>query len=463
LLFDRDFDLRNELARFPPAGGPWMSKETGLPQSPWAIGYSLLAMPFLGAGTVLDALAGNPADGYSRYAVLGYSLANTVLTGLGLMALFYFLNEAGKLWGVSRPVDALFVTLAVFFGTTVGYYAFSNMSHASTVLGSSLFLACWWRVREDNQNIRGWALLGLFGGILSIIRWQEICYVAAPFLFDIADKAFFSRFRPWLRSRIAYLAVVSLCWVPQLVEWKYIYGRFFLIPYSVMDSCGEKVACSSFIHLPPRYIPQLLFSTENGWFLWTPLCFIGVCGLLYGLVRFGRVFFPWLVVFALEVALIGSSDTWHGGESFSSRYLTSSSALVGLGLVTILYSAGRRMRWAVVGAASILCVFTCAFALQFRLNLIPGQERLTASEMFTDKLLLLQASRRKQAVQRAATLLQNGEAQSAIQVLEEADARYVESRYVISGLREAYRAHGQQAKAEDQEHRLENLMQSRLW
>ncbi|MGA2714759.1 MAG: hypothetical protein ABSG41_16790, partial [Bryobacteraceae bacterium] len=96
-------------------------------------------------------------------------------------------------------------------------------------------------------------------------------------------------------------------------------------------------------------------------------------------------------------------------------------------------------------------------------NLIPGQERLTASEMFTDKLLLLQASRRKQAVQRAATLLQNGEAQSAIQVLEEADARYVESRYVISGLREAYRAHGQQAKAEDQEHRLENLMQSRLW
>jgi hypothetical protein len=65
LLFDRDFDLSNEYRRVPPDDNPWtrVRQETGHPGSAYPIGYSLLAIPFLGAGTVLDAMAGIPRTG----------------------------------------------------------------------------------------------------------------------------------------------------------------------------------------------------------------------------------------------------------------------------------------------------------------------------------------------------------------------------------------------------------------
>ena len=68
LLFDRDFDLSNEFAVLK-HNPTWLldpQLATGLPGSPYAIGYSLLEIPFLAAGTLVDRLAGRPADGYSR-------------------------------------------------------------------------------------------------------------------------------------------------------------------------------------------------------------------------------------------------------------------------------------------------------------------------------------------------------------------------------------------------------------
>ena len=69
LLFDHDFDLRNEYLKVPPEDSPWnrVRPETGRPGSAYAIGYSILAMPFLAAGTLVDKLAGNPADGFRPF------------------------------------------------------------------------------------------------------------------------------------------------------------------------------------------------------------------------------------------------------------------------------------------------------------------------------------------------------------------------------------------------------------
>jgi hypothetical protein len=461
MLFDHDSDLMNELARVPASQGPWIFKGTGLPETRWPIGYSILSMPFLGAGTVLDALVGNPADGYSNYAILGYTLSNTILTGLGLIALFTFLNGLGSLWGVSSPAYALIATLAVFFGTTVGFYSFSNMSHASTVFASSLFLACWWKVREST-DVKGWLLLGIVGGLLSICRIQEVYFVGAPFLFDIADREFFRKFRPWFFSRIAYVSAAALCWVPQVLQWKIIYGKFITNPYGEAMVRYKSQYHTDWMHFPPPYIPNVLFSSINGWFIWTPLCFLGVCGLIYGLFRFGRVYFPWLFVIALQVALIASTEDWNGADSFGARYLTSSTTLVGMGLVTILYATKHWKSWAVVGLATAFCLFTSLFAVQFRLDLIPRIERLTPAEVFTDKLRILQVIRQKQAVREASTVLQSAP-QKAVEILERAAAEYGEGRSVLTALGEAYRTNGQQKEAESADRRLDRLMQSRMW
>jgi hypothetical protein len=456
LLFDHDFDLTNEFRRFPPDDNPWtrVRPETGRPGSAYAIGYSLLSMPFLAAGTLLDAVAGNPADGYSRFAILGYCLTNIILTCVGLMVLFRFLEQASLFWGVSGARATwygLFATGAVFFGTTVAYQSFSQMSHASTFFCASLFVACWWKVRE-RTDVGSWALLGLFGGLLSICRWQEMFFVAAPFLFDLTDKKFWSRFLPWLRSRAAYLGVVALCWIPQLLEWKSIYGKFFSNPY------GDVLV------FPPQWVPQFLFSSRNGWLFWTPLALVGVCGLLYGLVKAGRAFLPWLVVIALEVTLVSSVPvTWHGGDAFGSRYMTSSAPLVALGLVTILCVSNRLLRGITIWVTAACCLFTSLSAVQFRLDLIPRAERLTAAECFTDKLRILQVRRRKAAVQQARNYLQQGSADAAVRTLERAADLYGSDRDVWNVLRAAYRAAGRTAEAENADRQWQRVMQSRLW
>src|SRR5262249_17642843 len=157
----------------------------------------------------------------------------------------------------------------------VAYYAFSQMSHAATFFCSSLFLAWWWEIRE-RTTWRSWALLGLIGGLLSISRWQEMFFVFSPFVFDVTGKDMWRDFGAWLRSRSVYLGVVALCWIPQLMEWKAIYGKWLANPYG------------SVLAIPPPWLGQVMFSSQNGWFFWTPLALAGVLGMIVGLVKFGR-------------------------------------------------------------------------------------------------------------------------------------------------------------------------------
>lgn len=454
LLFHHDFNLTDEYQHVKPDDNRWtrVRPETGHPGSPYAVGYSLLASPLLAAGTALDALVGNPADGYSRFAMLGYCLANVALTGLGLIALFAFLHQTAGLWGVREPLaaaGALSIAFSAFFGTSVGYYAFAQMSHAATFWGASLFLAWWWKVRDTN-GIRDWMVLGLLAGVLSISRWQDVFYLGGPLLFDLMGGL--GGIRSRLRSRIVYLAVAALCWGPQLLEWKYIYGRYLLIPQG-----------NGFIVFPPPFVLQVLFSSRSGWFFWTPLTLLGFAGLVFGAWKMPRVYLPWIVVIALEVGLIASlPTTWHGADSFSSRYLTSCVPLIAFGAVTILYSASRPWRFAVMAAVAACCLFTILFAIQFRLDLIPRDDRLTPAECFADKLRLRQVHRQKLAVQRAQDLLQRGSPDAAVATLEKAEL-CGEDRDVLSTLSAAYRASGREADARKTDIQWNRLMQSRLW
>ena len=104
LLFDHDFNLNNEYERIKPATLEWTAirPETGLPGSPWGIGYSVLEIPFMAFGTLVDRIAGHPADGYARFARFFYAMGNVFIGGFGLMALFTLLYRASCSWGVEE-------------------------------------------------------------------------------------------------------------------------------------------------------------------------------------------------------------------------------------------------------------------------------------------------------------------------------------------------------------------------
>jgi hypothetical protein len=454
LLFDHDFNLNNEFTRIKPDGPLWsaIQPNTGLPGSVWGVGYSVLEVPFLALGVAADAIAGNPPDGFSKFSILAYCLGNVVMSGLGLMALFALLYRVGESWNIPKDLAAgysLLVTLVIFFGTNVGYYTFSQLAHASTFLFASMFVGRWWDIRCSNRS-GSWFLLGLIGGFLSICRWQDILFLGGPLVFDLMGPELRTDFRAWLRSRALYAAAAGLCWIPQIAEWKIIYGKYLTIPQG-----------DGFFAFPPHFIWEVMMSSRNGWFIWTPLAFVGVLGLLYGATKHAREFVPWIVVLALELIVVGSMPTWHGFDSFSSRYLLSTAPLIAMGLFTLLWEASPAMRKGLIAASLVFCAYTMLFALQFRLSLIPTNSTLTTTELFTDKLRLFQVRQRKTAVATARQFLQGGNFNAAIQTLEGV-ADLGKDRDVLESLAEAYSAAGKLEQAGDTRRQLKEFLNSRL-
>ena len=475
LVFDRDLDLTNELRHVAPVANSWTSVQpaTGRPGSPYAIGYSLLTTPFLVLGTGMDALAGRPTDGYASAARTAYTLANVLFTGVGLLLLYDFLTQAARLFspGAPRRVTAgdrharpgtvsdtaisAWVVAIMLVATPVAYYAYGGMAHAATFLLGSAFLAAWVRA-YDSTSVPRWAIAGLLGGVLSITRWQDIFFVGTPLLVDLGsvrDWTAPARRGAWLKSRTVYSVAAAACWIPQLLEWKSIYGHYLTVPQG-----------GGFLEFPPRFVPQVLFSSQHGWFLWTPIALLGVAGLVAGLRRLPQLFAPWLVVIACEVLLMGAMPTnWSGTDSFGQRSLTSLVPLLALGTANLLWSTRGAGRAVIASSMAACAAFTLAFAAQFRLNLIPRDGRLTAAELFADKLQLRRALQRKRVVADAEQLRARGDVAGAVRQLQTAAWKYGPDRQTLDGLILATRQAGDSSAHADAIRQLAALRARELW
>ncbi len=100
----------------------------------------------------------------------------------------------------------------------------------------------------------------------------------------------------------------------------------------------------------------------------------GVIGLLPLAARNRRVALALGVVFVIQVAVIGSYDTWWGGASFGARRFVNCAPIFAIGLAAFL--AGLRPlahRVAVVGIA-LLIVWNLGLAMQYGTGMIPRDE-----------------------------------------------------------------------------------------
>jgi hypothetical protein len=454
LLFRHDFDLTSELRVFPSADPKWITIQpaTGLPGSPYAIGYSLLSLPFLAAGTLVDGATGSAADGYGRYALLFYFFANITFTLAGLFLLVDLLILVFAREKMARRAVSVSVA-ATFFGTSLLVYSFSPMAHAASFLCAAAFVSVWYRVR-DSSSLPGWALVGFIGGLLAITRWQDSVFLAAPVIFDLFRwRSRVPVLTRWLASRALGAAAFALCWIPQAMEWKSIYGRFLLVPQG-----------AGFIQWPPVHFFPVLFSSSHGWFIWTPVAMIGVAGMLFGLTRSWTLALPWLIVLLAEVTIMGCLRTsWDGTDSFSIRPLTSCLPLIAIGVCALLTQPIQAMRRTCAALTGISVLYTLAFAAQFRLDMIPRKGPLTMAELFGDKLFFGRAYARRTAHNRVTALMQNRDYRQAETAAKQAIENYQEDRFLLADLQDASIGAGDPAEAAIARGRLNRMLDHRLY
>jgi len=436
LLFDRDLNLTNQFRVLIPETTPlnesslrWITRNpaTGLPGSPYAIGYSLLAMPWLAAGTAVDGLSGGRGDGYGRWAERFFVTANVFYLTAALILLHRFLLSLGLRWSEKeRPAArwAAVAAAALVPATALGYYAFTVMSHTVSFLGVCLFLLTWW-TRRDSTEWRSWIWVGAAGGLMLLCRWQDILFLSAPVTYELMRRPFLKMAgeRNWWTSRIAACLAALVMLAPQMIEWKILYGSFVTIPQG-----------PDFLTLPPPRILHVLFSSWNGLFFTTPATLAGAAGILLGLLRDRQALGPLAAAAALQVAVVGCLSAAWSGFAFAMRMLISAMPVAAAGILFLFLSYGRRTK---VLTAAWICagsVFTLLSAVQWRYEFVPRRGPLTFREAFSDKLRLTQAYRRQRAVQAVLRDAPKQDPAYTVQKLEEIQSRFGESRVLLRAI-----------------------------
>ena len=368
LVIDRDLNFQNEAREFGadeaaifPFGSAWL----------W-LPFYLLAHAWLG---VLNVFGAN-----LRHE--GYYYPYQMAVGLGTLTYGF----AGLVLAYRVSVDyfgrglSLAATLAVAAGSFVIWYLAvdSSYTHGNSLFAVTLFLFLWHRTR-GSRDVRGWAVLGLAGGLMTMVRWQNAVFLL-PLGLDsaaVAWRALRGRDRHRLRGDAAGVAAATagfaVAFFPQLYFWKVVNGGWFNVPHG---QAGQQWWRDSLAL-------DVLFSPNHGLLSWHPLLYVALLGVPLFMKRDWRFGALLVAMFAAQVYVNGAVTTWWGGSAFGGRRFDGTVLLFVLGLASLMFWSRRRpvVLWAPLIGAFVLA--NAFFMREMRTGAMTTDEAIGVERMFT--------------------------------------------------------------------------------
>jgi hypothetical protein len=392
--FDRDVDFDNEYRYFYDSGAVRNDgfrttfldevNEAGRRRNFTPIGTALLWAPFFAIGHAAAALTGAPTDGFSQPYISAVAVGSAIYGGMALLLTWAICRRAVGAGGLA--------TALVWLGTPLVFYMYvaPGFSHAGSAFAVSLFLWIWLLVRE-RWTPGGAAALGAAAALMAMVREQDAFLVVGPAI-DFVRWAAGSRpgGRPLRAGRatpgraaavaLTGMGTAVLIYLPQLLAYAALNGH----PGPTRE-VSRKMSWSS----PHAF--GVLWSPEHGLFFWTPLALVAVLGLLWlaaGGVTKGRSDARWiatvaLVMFAVQVYVSGSVESWTVAGSFGQRRFVGITPILALGLsawvVSIRAAGGRAPGMAAAVVGVLLVWWNVGLMAQFGLHLMDRQ-RLSIRE-----------------------------------------------------------------------------------
>src|SRR5438552_5008055 len=297
------------------------SRNTGKLINLEPVGSSLLSLPFY-----LAALAIRPSGEpqYQPPFTTAFLLASLFYGLLGL-ALAY---RAARKLQVSAQAAALGVAGAAL-GTGFLFYLLyePSYSHTFSAFTSSLFLLLWWSTRE-RRSAWGWIGLGLLGGLMGTVRYQDAAFVAIPLLLD----------RGAISRRVLLVPGALAGLGPQLA-----------INWSVSTQLGPELPPALTFDFWNGHYAEVLFSSQAGLLVWTPITVAAAVGLLY--LRDRRLLVAaFLLIFGVDLILQGGNWAWLGGYTFGMRRFLNLTPFYVVGLAAL----AERLGWRLAGLGTVL-------------------------------------------------------------------------------------------------------------
>ena len=295
LVIDRDLDFQNEYRHFYNEVSAFTGNRkirsmpgedvlTGRLPNRYPLGSAIALVPFFAFGHILSLLLNRigfmiPADGYGP----------TYQLSVGFGGLFYGFIAIVMIYHLGKrlfdPITALVGAIAIWLATPLIYYMTMEplMSHTISVFAVTLFVFLWYVTRE-RRHLYQWIALGLVGGLMSIVRYQDSLFLLIPVIDTVVcvirrDNSLERSWRYSIISLCIFLIATSLVISVQLYVNRILYGFAFTTGYA-----GEG--------FPYWNSPKLffsLFSTQSGLLLWSPVVAFSL-GSIYWSIRY--CYFP---------------------------------------------------------------------------------------------------------------------------------------------------------------------------
>ena len=420
-IIDGDLDCANEFVHFVDLfkkkyGWPDATDDlypvrtrTGLQANKYPIGTALLWSPFFIMAHGVTKLLNNlglwtyPADGYSAPYILFVAIGSAIYGFLGLF-LAYFL--AARIF--DRRI-AFWATVAIWFASSVPVYMFlyPSMPHNTALFTVSLFVF-YLVVSKGQKSLARWALLGFLGGMMMLTRLESFVLLVLP-LVEIVHEAVENRkwqvFAKNLRQLAVYGAAAFLVFLPQMLVWKHVFGRYLLNSYAEMqrlvvvekahkygfvlaNKTEHSSGLASFLQFASH--PDLkatLLGSSYGIFLWTPILLLAVIGL-YFLIKKQR-FWGLISIIGLALLIYITSCSHKEGMSFGDRYLIKASPFFILGLAALLEVLFHKLHGGVVLVILVaFIIWNGLFIVQYATGLVNRQGPVDWKRMIKNQFTL---------------------------------------------------------------------------
>ncbi len=363
LVIDRDLDFANENQIF-----------RSLQPQTFPFGSAVLWTPFFVAAHLwlgllnLMNLAGAP------FARNGF--ANPYQMAVGLGTLIYGYAGLVLIYRIGRDYFSARIAAAATIFVTAGSFLVwyltveSSYSHGASLFATTLFLFAWYRTRT-RRTARQWLWLGLAGGLMAMVRWQNAVFLVFP-LVDGLEGGWVAlrsdeRGRAWAavgQDGVVFVAAFLVAASPQLLFWKVVNGGWLALP---QGQTGQQWWTDSLA-------VDVLFSSNHGLFSWHPVIYLAVLGIPLFLVRDFRFGGLLTLVFIAQIYVNGAVATWWGGHAFGARRFAGCALLFVLGLAALLSWAQRRPMAVITVVLLVLVAGNAFFMTDIQAGRLPTGE-----------------------------------------------------------------------------------------
>jgi len=377
---------------------------TGYNHNPYAIGAPLLWSPFYLAAHAVEsaraAIVHSPPDGYGDVYVWAVSLASALY---GFAAVLILHTLARRLFG--EPA-ATIAAVAAWLASPLVFYMYSHpaMAHAADAFANTLVVAAWFALTpcpplptrraasgegEPKAGVRNWLLMGASVGLAALVRTQNAVIGAVPAVWLLAQAraAFRSGMgHQWLRSIAAFGLGGALAFAPQAIVWHAVFGKWIeLSPYSYTLDAGHFTGTFQVL--------TVLFSSDRGLFVWTPILLFAIIGLapLYRQHRRLAVFL--IFHFVSQVLIVSAWSVYTGALAFGARLLLQNTPTYFIGLASLVDWLRRRgwnvRRLAAIGAGFV--VWNFVLIVQYSLGTVPRAGPFPIGDLIAGQFTVLPA------------------------------------------------------------------------